>query len=144
MPYITQDYRQEYDERLDDLCLVLDEHGYSAGHVTYVIYMIVARWFKSVPCYDTIASIRGVLLGTIAEFDRQKAAPYEDEKIEENGDVDLKYRTMEFDKGSIVEDCHCPIEIEPEEGDSDFDQCDCNKPAGIHSTSLHKPFKRGA
>ena len=91
MPYITQEIRKHYDERLDDLCLALDEYGYPEGHVTYVIYKIVARWFKKQPCYGTIALIRGVLIGTMTEFDRRVAARYEDEKIKENGDVDLDY-----------------------------------------------------
>lgn len=93
MPYITKEEREQYDEKLDDLCFALDEYGYLPGHVTYVLYMIVARWFKRFPCYDTIANIRGVLLGTIAEFDRRVAAPYEDKKIIKNGDVDLRYHT---------------------------------------------------
>jgi hypothetical protein len=35
------------------------------------------------------------LIGTLAEFDRRIAAPYEDKKIKENGDVDLSYPPLE-------------------------------------------------
>ncbi len=91
MPYISQEDRNTYDDRLDDLCFALEEEGYQEGHVTYVLYKIVARWFKYQPGYKAIARIRGVLWGTTAEFDRRVAAPYEDEKIKENGDVDLEY-----------------------------------------------------
>lgn len=90
MPYITNANRRLYDRSLNDLHLALEQAEYNEGHVTYVLYMIVARWFTKIPAYKTIARIRGVLHGTTAEFDRQFAAPYEDEKIKENGDVNLK------------------------------------------------------
>ena len=91
MPYIKQEDRKVYDDKLDDLCEALEEEGYDEGHVTYVLYMIVARWFKHIPKYKSIARIRGVLLGTISECDRRIAAPYEDQKIKEKGDVVLDY-----------------------------------------------------
>jgi hypothetical protein len=97
MPYITQEDREQYDGSLDDLGFCLDEYGYVAGHVTYVLYMIVARWFKLEPSYNTICKIRGCLIGTLAEFDRRIAAPYEDTKIRENGDVNLEYKCVECD-----------------------------------------------
>lgn len=91
MPYITKDDREEYRNPLDDLCYNLDEQGWSAGAVTYVLYVIVARWFKARPKYDTIAHIRGCLMGTLSEVDRRFFFPYEDKKITQNGDVDLEY-----------------------------------------------------
>jgi hypothetical protein len=93
MPYITQEDREEYDGALDELGLVLDEHEYIAGHVTYVIYRMLARWFKKYPCYNTIAHIRGCLAGILSELDRRYFFPYEDKKIKENGDVELKFTT---------------------------------------------------
>jgi hypothetical protein len=93
MPYITQDDRQEYNGATDELGLILDEHGYKPGHVTYVLFMILARWFKNDPCYNTIASIRGCLAGLLSELDRRYFFPYEDKKIKENGDVDLTFNT---------------------------------------------------
>jgi hypothetical protein len=95
MPYIKKEDRENYDERLDDLCFALEEHGYPEGAVTYVLYMIVARWFKNQPGYTAISKIRGCLMGTLSEFDRRYAFEYEKDKINENGDVDLEYRTME-------------------------------------------------
>jgi hypothetical protein len=89
MPYIKQDDRKLYQPELNVLNGSLEEEGHVSGHVTYILYMIVARWFKLEPSYNTIAKIRGCLIGTLAEFDRRIAAPYEDKKIKENGDVDL-------------------------------------------------------
>lgn len=39
------------------------------------------------PTYHTRISIYGMLCGVAAEFYRRHVAPYEDKKIEENGDV---------------------------------------------------------
>jgi hypothetical protein len=94
MPYIKQDDRKQYLESLDMLTDDIDEMGFIAGHVTYVLYMIVARWFKREPSYDTICKIRGCLIGTMTEFDRRIAAPYEDTKIRENGDVNASARAQ--------------------------------------------------
>jgi hypothetical protein len=105
MPYITQDDRQQYDADLDAIDEGLDEYGYISGHVTYVLYKIMARWFKKQPSYSTICKIRGCLIGTLAEFDRRIAAPYEDKKIKENGDVDLKQRDP---LGGMIEMCAEP------------------------------------
>jgi hypothetical protein len=103
MPYITQDDRTTYDESLDMLTADIEEAGHVSGHVTYILYMIVARWFKLEPSYNTICKIRGCLIGTLAEFDRRIAAPYEDKKIGENGDVDLEQKEI-----GVIEFCGEP------------------------------------
>jgi hypothetical protein len=94
MPYITQDDRKQYDPDLDAIDDGLSEYGYISGHVTYVLYKILARWWKMNPCYDTIAHIRGCLIGTLSELDRRYFFPYENDKINQNGDVDLEHRGM--------------------------------------------------
>jgi hypothetical protein len=95
MPYITQENRKLYKDDLDDLCFALEEQGYPKGDVTYVLYVILARWFKHLPGYSAIADIRGCLAGTLSELDRRFFFQYEDKKIKENGDVDLSYPTLE-------------------------------------------------
>ena len=94
MPYIKQEDRDEYDEFLNAHIEDLEEHDYPVGDVTYSVYKIVGRWFKNKPKYQTIAEIRGMLAGVLSEFDRRLAFPYEDKKIEENGDVDLSLDTQ--------------------------------------------------
>lgn len=89
MPYIKQENRDEYDEYLDGHIEDLKEHGFPKGDVTYCVYKMVGHWFLSDPGYDAIADIRGMLAGVLSEFDRRLAFPYEDKKIEENGDVDF-------------------------------------------------------
>jgi hypothetical protein len=92
MPYIVPDDRKQYDADLDAIDEGLDEYGYISGHVTYVLYKILARWWKKNPCYDTIAHIRGVLIGTLSELDRRYFWPYEIDKMNENSDVDLEHK----------------------------------------------------
>ena len=120
MPYIKQDDRKFYEPELTTLNGSLEEEGHVSGHVTYILYMIVARWFKLEPSYNTIAKIRGCLIGTLAEFDRRIAAPYEDRKILENGDVDLDVKD-EDDLPCI--ECDCEDEfgrgVFPKTGDLD-------------------------
>lgn len=87
MPYINKDQRLYYDTPLEELIFNLNQEGWNAGHVTYVLYKIVLHWFKDSPSYATIANIRGCLVGTMTEFDRREAAHYENNKIDQNGDV---------------------------------------------------------
>lgn len=129
MPYITLVEREVLDDEVDKLCVVLEEQGYNEGQVTYVLYKIVARWFKHIPKYKSIARIRGVLTGTMTEFDRRIAAPYEDEKIEDNGDVDLEYThwgDLEYTHWDDLED------------KTIYDECDCGRELlGVHLKGEH-------
>ena len=87
MPYINKDDRWIYNQSLEHLIADLASNGWKVGHVTYVVYCIVQHWFVDLPGYQTISNIRGMLSGVLSEFDRRYAFDYEDEKIEENGDV---------------------------------------------------------
>jgi len=93
MPYIKQHLRNQYDPYINDIAYALERNEWNVGDVTYVIYMIIVNWFLSNKRYSTIASIRGMLDGCRSEFDRQFAFPYEDEKIKENGDVEVENDT---------------------------------------------------
>lgn len=58
----------------------------SAGELNFYITMIVKEWVGK-PSYSKIATATGVLENVKQEFYRRLAAPYEDAKIAENGDV---------------------------------------------------------
>jgi len=90
MPYIKKEDRNGYEDSLSNLIYALEFNGWKVGDVTYVVYKIIARWFIALPKYSTIAAIRGMLAGCLSEFDRRFAFPYEDKKIQENGDVDIE------------------------------------------------------
>jgi hypothetical protein len=57
------------------------------GELNYVITMLIKNYFNNKPCYQSINDIVGALESAKLEFYRRVAAPYEDLKIKENGDV---------------------------------------------------------
>jgi hypothetical protein len=79
MPYINE-------ERRDAIKSFNDPR--TAGELNYVLTGICRDyWYEHGPNYATINDIVGALEGAKLEFYRRVAAPYEDEKIKENGDV---------------------------------------------------------
>ncbi len=60
----------------------------TAGELNYVLTRIVLIYLKNHGLgYQSINDIVGALDGAKAEFQRRVVVPYEDAKIEENGDV---------------------------------------------------------
>lgn len=80
MPYIKSSKRFQ-----------LDEEGtlpWSAGDLNYVITNEINKYLSNKGlCYDHINEVIGVLECAKLELYRRIAAPYEDQKIVENGDV---------------------------------------------------------
>jgi hypothetical protein len=87
MPYIKMSERRRYYNGLIDLAQGMFEGGWSVGHLTYILYRLVMSFWHRDQSYKTICDIRGVLIGTLAEFDRRVAGPYEQAKIDQNGDI---------------------------------------------------------
>lgn len=83
MPYIKK-------ERRDELhCLTTDVWNIETkGELNYVITNLITSFLeKHGTSYSTINDIVGALDCAKSEFYRRVAVPYEDKKIEENGDV---------------------------------------------------------
>lgn len=81
MPYI-----QQHDRVIRDLT----EQAYwlrDPGQLNFAITTIIKEYFKQNACYQSINDVVGALEGAKLEFYRRVAAPYEDSKIKENGDV---------------------------------------------------------
>lgn len=80
MPYIKQKAREKFDTT---------PLPKGPGELNYVITKAINDyyWMANVQNYQTINDIIGALEGAKLEFYRRVAAPYEDEKIKENGDV---------------------------------------------------------
>ncbi len=58
------------------------------GDLNYMITMLIRRyWVNSNRRYQDINDILGALSGASLEFYRRVAVQYEEEKIEQNGDV---------------------------------------------------------
>lgn len=79
MPYVAQEARER---------LALSISPLNAGELNYILTCVVNEYlFRKGKTYQNINDILGALEGTKLEFYRRVAAPYEDTKIEANGDV---------------------------------------------------------
>lgn len=79
MPYIKQYRRDQLDAGAT---------AETSGELNYDLTMLCKDYLEEYGTnYRTINDIMGALTGAQAEFYRRVAAPYEDTKIAENGDV---------------------------------------------------------
>lgn len=82
MPYIKPTDREFLDttpvDQLDAL---------RAGELTYLLYRLMVNSLPADAKYHDYAMILGCAESAKQEFYRRKVAPYEDQKIQENGDV---------------------------------------------------------
>ncbi|MBN2336732.1 hypothetical protein JXL21_14340 [Candidatus Bathyarchaeota archaeon] len=87
MPYITPEDRPQYDKVLAELIALLKEKPPESidGHLNYVVTKVIKEVYPL--RYYHINKAMGVLECIQHEFYRRVAAPYEDTKIEQNGDV---------------------------------------------------------
>jgi Domain of unknown function (DUF6899) len=85
MPYIRPDLRPAIDELVEPLIdhLAAADDGSVNYAITRLLHGVYARELR----YERINRAMGVLACVEAEFYRRVAAPYEDQKIAENGDV---------------------------------------------------------
>jgi len=83
MPYIEQIDRIKCDKIVDEL---IDAQIAPNGQLNYILF----KYCKFIvgPSYNNYKNFIGELNETVAEIRRRFLAPYEDEKIKENGDVD--------------------------------------------------------
>jgi hypothetical protein len=93
MPYIDPAHRTALDPAIDRLAEEIralrdahDDAGVYAGLLNYACTRLA---LEVVPGrrYAGIATVTGVFQNIISEFYRRFAVPYEDEKIDANGDV---------------------------------------------------------
>lgn len=86
MPYIKQGQREDLNEAISNLSDVLN--GTDPGEINYTITKILlgTLGYRSMHYHDVNMMV-GVLECVKLELYRRLAAPYEDKKIEENGDV---------------------------------------------------------
>lgn len=79
MPYIKQNRREELTELPSPK---------TPGELNYILTIVCRNYLDAkLLSYQTINDIVGALEGAKLEFYRRVAAPYEDTKIKENGDV---------------------------------------------------------
>jgi len=82
MPYITPDERPSFAGHIAQM------HMDSPGDLAFVLFW-TCLWYmhNHGRSYQTFCEIEGALGGTAREFYRRVTAPYEDKKIEDNGDI---------------------------------------------------------
>ena len=79
MPYITEESRNQIDE---------GAFPNNEGELNYMISSLLDEDLAEYGCnYANLNQVVGVLECAKLEVDRRMAAPYEDKKMEENGDV---------------------------------------------------------
>ena len=88
MPYIDGPGRLKFQPFLDKLLADLDYYGITPGELNYLFTILSIQYVKRKgKSYTHMNDVIGALEGAKLEFYRRMVAPYEDEKIEENGDV---------------------------------------------------------
>lgn len=89
MPYIKRDDKSKFHNYAAGLFLLPAKM--TPGELNWAITMLIQEYVKhshqGAICYATINDIMGALEGAKQEFYRRVAAPYEDIKAKENGDV---------------------------------------------------------
>jgi len=78
VPYISTYQRGE---------LIDGAQAHYPGELTFMLYRACLDYIGGRPNFQEFAEVLGALEATKLEFYRRKVAPYEDKKIEENGDV---------------------------------------------------------
>lgn len=92
MPYIAQDKREILDKSIADLVDALrqlesdDPENVMSGNINYAFTKVLTKVF-SAPRYDDMNTVVGILGCVKDEYYRRIAAPYENQKAHDNGDV---------------------------------------------------------
>ena len=91
MPYIVPEKREKLDPVVEDLINTLrelesdDPMNNSQANISYVISRLLDRMYP--PSYQEIINPLGMLFAAALEHYRRVAAPYENQKAFDNGDV---------------------------------------------------------
>ncbi|HOV88660.1 MAG TPA: hypothetical protein PLB74_01180 [Candidatus Paceibacterota bacterium] len=99
MPYIKKEVRQKLDPKIDELVNAIAEEAQKDDPKTTFIgilnYTFTTTALKTTKKlfgqlrYWIIASLTGLFHNLADEFYRRLAAPYEEEQIKKNGDIEL-------------------------------------------------------
>ena len=82
MPYITQGRRSIYDKIVNEMKRL---NVKANGDLNYILFAFCKRFIE--PSYNNYKNFCGELRQCATEIERKILAPYEDQKILENGDV---------------------------------------------------------
>jgi hypothetical protein len=85
MPYISQADRKILDSKIDLLLSTLTPER--PGEINYIFSKIIWELFDLNQSYKNANALLGILETVKLEFYRRKVAPYEEQKMQENGDL---------------------------------------------------------
>ena len=88
MPYINKEKREIYEPELSKLREKIKSNETLKGNLTYLVYCLGLEFFKDKKSYTNISMAVSCLQDAAEEIRRRHLNPYEDKKIQENGDVD--------------------------------------------------------
>ena len=87
MPYILSADRDKLQSATDAMAAVIDQDT-TAGDLNYMISLLAEAYIEAKGLrYEHLNAVVGALDSAKAEFQRRVVAPYEDQKIADNGDV---------------------------------------------------------
>jgi len=88
MPYIKKSERIFFDTHLNSI----GPYTTSKGELNYCVTQLALHYIKDHgKTYTNISEAAAALVDAADEIKRRLLAPYENQKIEENGDLDLYY-----------------------------------------------------
>ncbi len=88
MPYIARTDRARYQSAIEELArLVPQDRMTRPGHMNYIISLLINRVYGESMRYADHNEVVGLLNCVQQEFYRRFTAPYEDEKIDQEGDL---------------------------------------------------------
>ena len=92
MPYIKKHDRKKYEKAIDDIVLQLNLSGldgfYPVGDLNYIITTIIKKTLDRQGIrYQTLNAVVGALECCKLELYRRVISPYEDTKVDSNGDA---------------------------------------------------------
>ena len=84
MPYIKKERQKVFDDLLKELALEVQNEG----ELNYCIYKLASLIIDRIgESYSNLSMCSSAMEHAKLEWYRRKLAPYEDKKIEENGDI---------------------------------------------------------
>jgi len=84
LPYIKKERRKVFDDLLEKLALEVQNEG----ELNYCIYKLASLVIDRIgQSYSNLSMCSSAMEHAKLEWYRRKLAPYEDKKIEENGDI---------------------------------------------------------
>ena len=88
MPYITEEDRSKFESPLDLLTEIIHKYGISNGELNYLMtYLGKLYMDRHGMSYNVGSDVIKAFECAKLEFYRRMMAPYEDRKMQENGDV---------------------------------------------------------